>query len=506
MIFRWRFIPFLLLASSAALAQQTVEQATPQCAFPAASLGGTVDAHTRFVETNLLPAFQEPGTQPFALEERMRAYAVPGVSVAVIRAGKLEWARGWGVRDLNSCAPVTPETDFQAASISKVVTALTAMRLVEQGKLNLDEDINHGLTSWKLAPDPRLAPQGVTLRELLSHTAGLNVWGFPGYAVGAPLPSVVQVLDGAPPANSEAVKIGLPVGQQWHYSGGGYVIARVALEDATGVPFDRLAQREVLEPLGMRRSAFAQPPSKAILSNVALGHVGGKVIAGGYRVYPELAPDGLWTTPSDLARLLIGIQASAHGRSSKLLAPKSTAQMLAPVKSDWALHTMLHGVSVDGRFGHDGVNEGFEATMVMQVETGNGVVVMTNGANGKHLADEIIRAVSLEYGWNGLVDPPIVEAHVPPEALASLAGRYEANGAAVDLEIRDAHLFVQSGGPMQEPLVALTAQRFKARYSGIVVEFERAADGKGSGFRILEGYPPMTFVRSLDAASAQQGR
>jgi CubicO group peptidase (beta-lactamase class C family) len=177
--------------------------------------------------------------------------------VAVIRDGKLAWARGWGVRDVASCAPVTSETDFQAASISKMVTALTALRLVEQGKLNLDDDINRSLKSWQLVPDPKLAPQGVTLRELLSHTAGLNVWGFDGYAVGAPLPGAVQVLNGAAPANNEAVKVGLPVGQRWHYSGGGYVIVRVALEDVSGLPFDQLAQREVLAPLGMRRSAFA---------------------------------------------------------------------------------------------------------------------------------------------------------------------------------------------------------------------------------------------------------
>jgi CubicO group peptidase (beta-lactamase class C family) len=503
MVFRRRFVPFVLLASSAAFAQQAAQQAAPQCAFPAAALGGPVDAHTRFVEHNLLPEFQDPGAKPFALEERMRAYGVPGLSVAVIRDGKLAWARGWGVRDVASCAPVTSETDFQAASISKMVTALTALRLVEQGKLNLDDDINRSLKSWQLVPDPKLAPQGVTLRELLSHTAGLNVWGFDGYAVGAPLPSAVQVLNGAAPANNEAVKVGLPVGQRWHYSGGGYVIVRVALEDVSGLPFDQLAQREVLAPLGMRRSAFAQPPSKAILSNVALGHAGGKTIDGGYRVYPELAPDGLWTTPSDLARLLMAIQASAGGRSSKLLSPKMTAQMLTPVKSDWLLHTGLHGVAVDGRFGHDGDTQGYEATMVAQVEGGNGVVVMTNGVNGKHLADEVVRAVCADYGWNGLIDKPIVEANVPPEALAALAGRYETNGGEVNLEIRDAHLFVQSGGPMQEPLVALTAQRFKGRYSGIVVEFEREPSGKG-GFKVIEGFPPTSFVRAADTAPAQK--
>lgn len=504
MVFSWRahgltrngLIPVLLLSSTAALAQQ----AAPHCAFPSAQLGGPVNAHTRFVEKNLLPAVVEAGTRPFALEERMRAYGVPGVSVAVVHDGKLAWARGWGVRDANTCAPVTPETDFQAASISKVVTALVALRLVEQGKLSLDKDINSYLTSWRLARDEKLAPQSVTLRELLSHTAGLNVHGFPGYAVGSQVPTAVQVLNGAAPAVTEAVKVVLPADRQWQYSGGGYVVTQVALSDATGVPFDKLAEREVLRPLGMRRSAFAQPPSARILSNAAFGHVEGKVIAGGYHVYPELGPAGLWTTPADLARLLIDVQASANGRPSKLLSPNMTARMLTPVKGDWGLGPALFGTGADRRFGHDGVNEGFQSTMVAYVEKGDGVVVMTNGA-GKRLADEIVRAVATDYGWTELAGKPIVEARISPDALARMAGRYEGGGMSAYLDLRDGHLFVQTGSPDPERLVALTPDRFKSEGSGIVVEFQRAPDGRVDGMRIVEGGPPIAFARKADVAA-----
>lgn len=497
MVFSWRFIPLLLLGSGTALAQQ----AAPLCAFPAADLGGPVNAHTRFVEQHLLPAVLEPGAKPFVLKDRMRVYGVPGVSVAVVHDGKLEWARGWGVRDANTCTPVTPEAAFQAASISKVVTALTALRLVEGGKLSLDDDINRTLTSWQLPRDDKLAPKSVTLRELLSHTAGINVHGFPGYEAGARIPTAVQVLNGAAPAVTEAVKVVLPVGQQWQYSGGGYVITQLALSDVSGLPFDQLAEREVLGPLGMHRSAFAQPPSLAILSNAASGHVDGKVIAGRYHVYPELGPAGLWTTPSDLARLLMAIQASMNGRPSRLLSPAMTAKMLTPVKGNWGLGPALSGSGEDRRFGHDGVNEGFESTMVAYVQKGDGVVVMTNGAGGKRLADEIVRAVTSDYGWNGLVDKPVVEARLSQDALARLAGRYEGKGASVYLDIRDGHLFVQSGGPTPEPLIALTPVRFKTEYSGIVVDFQTGPDGKASGFRILEGWTPMTFVHTTDGAA-----
>jgi CubicO group peptidase (beta-lactamase class C family) len=504
MTFSWRsyclirnyLLPVLLLSSTETLAQQ----AASHCAFPEAHPGGPVNAHTRFVEKNLLPAIVEAGTKPFALEDRMRAYGVPGVSVAVVHNGKLEWARGWGVRAANTCAPVTAETNFQAASISKVVTALIALRLVEQGKLSLDKDINSYLTSWKLPGNEKLAPRSVTLRELLSHTAGLNVHGFPGYSVSARIPTAVQVLNGEAPAVTEAVKVVLPMGQQWQYSGGGYVITQLALSDAIGVPFDKLADQEVFRPLGMHRSAFAQPPSPRILSNVALGHGDGKVIDGGYHIYPELGPAGIWTTPSDLARLLMDIQASANGHPSRLLSPKMTAQMLTPVKGDWGLGPALFGAGADRRFGHDGVNEGFQSTMVGYVHKGDGIVVMTNGA-GKRLADEIVRAVATDYGWNELAAKHIVEARISPDVLARLAGRYEGSGMSVYLDFRNAHLFAQTGSPNPERLIALTTERFKTEGSGIVVELQRKRDGEVSGFRIVEGGPPIVFTRMADVVA-----
>lgn len=230
--------------------------ATP-CAAPDEAAGGVSNAHTRYVETHLQPAVIKHGDKPFSLADRMRQYGVPGLTVAVIHKGKLDWARGWGVRDIASCAPVTPDTAFQAASISKVVTAVLALRLVEQGTIGLDSNINDALRSWKLPRDPKLVPDGVTLRELLSHTAGLGVHGFTGYLPGEPLPTTVQILDGVPPSKSGAVRSILPAGAQFEYSGGGYVVAQLALSDASKTPFPELAQREVLGPLDMTRSAFA---------------------------------------------------------------------------------------------------------------------------------------------------------------------------------------------------------------------------------------------------------
>lgn len=192
--------------------------------------------------------------------------------------GKLDWVRGWGLRDAASCAPVTADTAFQAASISKLVTATLALRLVEHGHIGLDQDINKALRSWQLPRDATLAPDGVSLRQLLSHTAGLGVHGFAGYLPDAPLPTPAQILDGTPPSNSAAVRSVLPAGAQFQYSGGGYVLTQLALSDVSRMPFAELAQRELFQPLGMTRSAYAQPPSADIRTDMAFGHANGAPI------------------------------------------------------------------------------------------------------------------------------------------------------------------------------------------------------------------------------------
>lgn len=260
---------FALLAGTAAAGSTRAQVSPLPCPMPNRDAGGSSNIHTRAVETNLSSPVRAPGEGPSSLAARMRLYGVPGISIAVIHRGRIDWARGWGVRDTASCAPVTPDTAFQAASISKVATAVVALRMVEQHRLSLDSDINRSLRGWHLPSDVHLAPQGITLRQLLSHTAGLGVHGFAGYLPGAPLPTTVQILAGVAPANNMAVRSVLPTGAQFQYSGGGYVLTQLALQDVTSVSFAELAQREFLGHLHMTRSTFAQPPSADLLANIA---------------------------------------------------------------------------------------------------------------------------------------------------------------------------------------------------------------------------------------------
>lgn len=484
----------MLRIQSAALL--TVALATPgfawagSCAQPAGAAGGPTNAHVSYVETHLQPPVIRKGDKPFTLADRMRMYAVPGLSVAVIHDGKLAWARGWGVRDTEGCAPVTPDTAFQAASISKVPTAVLALRLVEQGKMGLDRNINEALHAWRLPVDPKLAPDGVTLRQLLSHTAGLGVHGFIGYMPGVALPTPVQILDGLPPANTPAVRSVLPAGAKFEYSGGGYVVTQVALADVSGMTFEALAEREVFRPLGMTHSAFAMPPSPAIRANMAFGHANGSPIPGNYRVQPELAPAGLWTTASDLARLLMDLQASAEGRQGHRLSPAMTRQMMTPVKDNWGLGVAVYPEGA-ARFMHDGVNEGYESFMIAYAGKGDGIVVLANGGDGRRLIGEVVRAVATDYGWPDIAAPATEEKTLTHDELARASGHFIGGGLDVFLEARADGLYASAGAPVAERLVTLSARRFRAESLGVTVEYSPDF----SSMTMIEGAPPMKLVR-----------
>lgn len=322
---------------------------------------------------------------------------MPGVSIAIIRNGRLLWARGYGIRDAGTCEPVTPTTAFQAASISKSLTSVLAMRAVQRGDLALDGDINRFLKRWKL-PTGSGVPAGttVTLAQLLSHTAAVSSPSSAGVRPGDPMPTIVQVLRGEPPALGPPVSIsGLP-GREFAYSNGGYHVIQLALEDVSGISFSSLVDREILTPLGMSHSSFAQPST---YPERAAGHHEGKPFVGKAYLVPELAAGGLWTTPSDLARLLIAVREAAIGSNERLLLQQSNAQlMIKKGLGGWGL-----GFSIDGnRFGHDGGFWGMMSRVWIDRVTGDGIVVMANDVEGAQLSDEIIRAAANFYHWKGL--------------------------------------------------------------------------------------------------------
>jgi CubicO group peptidase (beta-lactamase class C family) len=328
---------------------------------------------------------------------RMAHYHVPGLSLAFIHNGTVG-TQAFGVARVGG-EPVTPETLFQASSISMPLTALAVLRLAEQGKLNLDVDVSQYLRSWKL-PTNRFTEQNkVTLRELLSHTAGATVHGFGGYAAGKKVPTLAQVLNGESPAKSAPVTIDFVPGTKFRYAGGNYAIIQQILIDVTGEPFPDLMQELVLQPLYMVHSSFQQPVPEKLQPLVAMPYDSdGNAIGGGPHTYPEMAVAGLWTTPSDLALFALAIQDALAGKPGAIVSSSTAHQMLQRVLGFYALGFAIAGDGPNRYFSHPGVNAGFVA-FLFAYEKGDGLVLMTNGQNSKTLGLEIIAALAKQYGW-----------------------------------------------------------------------------------------------------------
>jgi CubicO group peptidase (beta-lactamase class C family) len=445
-----------------------------------AAQDGAREARRARVERGLLPPVLIKGAPAWTIEERLRHHKVPGVSVAVIKDFKVEWAKGYGFKDAETREPVTEGTLFQAGSISKPVAAMTALKKVEQGRLSLEEDVNLKLVSWKLPANEFTAKKKVTLANLLSHTAGLTVHGFPGYAAGEPLPTVPQVLEGAPPANTAPVRVDLEPGTRFRYSGGGTTVAQLMLTDTERKPFPDIARETVLAPLGMDDSTYEQPLRAARARHAATGHkADGRAVEGKFHVYPEMAAAGLWTTPTDLAKFGVEVQLSLQGKSNKVLSKASAERMVTPYisSSDVGLGFFNEKRGQNIYFGHNGADEGFRAQLLVHREKGYGAVVMVNSDNGQ-LIGEIFRAVAREYGWDEYLPAELETVSVAPERLASYAGRYLVNPDRVlKVTAEGGRLFAEpTQGPKVE-LFPISESTFVRQDAPVRANFVPAAEG-----------------------------
>jgi CubicO group peptidase (beta-lactamase class C family) len=468
---------------------------------PAASapLSAADRAHIAQIEAGLVPAVVIKGRPSPAktLATRMAQTHVPGVSIAFFDHGRIIWTKAYGLADVASGRPVTPETMFQAGSISKPLTAVAALRLVEAGKLDLDQDVNSRLKAWKVPENAFTAQQKVTLRRLLSHGAGLTVHGYNGYDRTAPIPTTVQVLQGAPPANSAPVVVDTVPGTRWAYSGGGYVVTQLLLSETTGLAFPDLMRREVLTPVGMTHSTYEQPLPEALYDRAATGYRrNGQPVRGNWNVYPEMAAAGLWTTPSDLARWAIAVQQARAGKAHGLLSPAMARQMLSHQIGPWGLGVQLTDQDGSRRFGHGGDDQGFQNDLEAFITgSGQGVVVMTNGDAGIELVPEIVRAVAVSYHWKALEPEERTLAKVDPAVLARYAGVYSIAGLAnLTLSVKDGRLYadVPQLSPIPFELLAQSQTRFFVLENGLTAEV--VTDAGGAVTRLNVGGPFGKYV------------
>jgi CubicO group peptidase (beta-lactamase class C family) len=338
----------------------------------------------------------------------MKRFRVPGVSIAVIDDFEVHWAKGYGVADVQTGGRVDPDTLFQAASISKPVAAMAVLRLVQEGRLGLDADVNGLLTSWKLPGDGFTQDRPVTPRTLLSHTSGLgDGFGFPGYHPSAARPTLVQILDGEQPSNVGAVRMERPPLAAFKYSGGGVTVMQLAVMDVTRRPYPELLQDLVLKPAGMTRSGYDQPLTPERDRQAARAHSGrGEAMDAKWHVYPELAAAGLWTTPTDLARFAVELQRALRGEPGRVLSRATAREMVTPVGvGPYAVGFAVQKMGEGWYFGHGGGNWGFRCDLLAHVTKGYGVAIMTNADSGGPVIEELKARVAAAYGWDSLDKP-----------------------------------------------------------------------------------------------------
>jgi CubicO group peptidase (beta-lactamase class C family) len=359
---------------------------------------------------------QTPGTDvsgkvsdQTVVQSLMKELNVPGVSIAVIHDFKVVATYAYGVADVETGAPVTPDTMFQAASISKPVAAMVSMKAVQDGRFSLDQDVNTILKSWKLPDGPFTKERAVTPRMLMSHTSGTgDAFGFPGYAPGAPLPSIPQILDGVqPPSNLRAVRLERAPLSGYEYSGGAVTIQQLALTDAVGQSFEEAARKWVLEPIGMTHSTFEQPLGPQRAKQAARAHDRAGARKGEpWHVYPEQAAAGLWTTPTDLARFAIEVQLSLLGKSNRVLSQSTVREMVLPVGvGPFAVGFEIARQGEGWYFMHGGSNWGFQCDLIAHRVHGYGAVIMTNSDSGGALIQRLRRLIQQEYKWDALASP-----------------------------------------------------------------------------------------------------
>jgi CubicO group peptidase (beta-lactamase class C family) len=433
----------------------------------------------------------------WSLAERMAHHHVPGVAIAVLKDGKVVHAVGYGVREAGTRDAVDADTLFSVGSLSKVATAAVSLKLVADGRIDLDRDINAYLKSWRIPANPEIAQPVVTMRMLMSHTSGLGVHGFEDYLPGEALPTLLETLDGKPPAKNDPVRLEHATGLVNKYSGGGVMVGQLVIEDSTGKPLETVARSEVFDPLGMRRSTFADPSASG-RNNIAKAHGDDGAVTAlprGWQAFPESAASGLWTSANDLGALTGALIRSYQGKDRFL--PRAIAtQMMTEVSPSWhGLGPRLDGAGTTRIFHHGGSNDSYRAWMEGYLETGDGFVILTNGEDGYALTEEIRNALS---DWIGLgVNAPVQVVAIDPQAagFADYAGVYRIDAAvpmdhrraladAFDIaaiEIKVADGAVSAGVPGQDgamALLPLAPTRFVAPDIGVLqVEFHRDAHG-----------------------------
>ncbi len=349
---------------------------------------------------------QEDGSF-MTVEEAMQQHGLVGLSVVVFDNYQIAWSKTWGYKFRGGTEKIDDETAFSTASISKAITATLLALLEEKGLLDLDEPVNKYLKRWKLAENSYTKEVPVTFRHLLSHTAGTTQHGFADFYKGDQVPTLLESLQGKLPRYNAPVQVTSLPGTNWSYSGGGYSVAQMAVEDHLGKSLAALAEEYLFRPLGMEHTTMYQDGHPKFLRNVAKVHnQQGEIIKTGIPICPQTAASAMWSTPVDMAKFLIELQRALAGKPTQVIssavAKKVTAVQTTRTVGGWSMGwERYHRLGNRSWFSHGGANTGTGGHIYATMEDGNGIAFFGNGPNNIRIPvlDKLRNSIILAHDW-----------------------------------------------------------------------------------------------------------
>jgi CubicO group peptidase (beta-lactamase class C family) len=423
----------------------------------------------------------------------MAEYKLPGLSVAVIDNYRITELKTFGVKSAQTQQPIQKTTAYSTASMSKPVTAVICLILAEKGLIDIDAPIAPYLKRWTLPKSEYPGTANVTWRQLLSHTAGTSQHGFSDYYQGDNLPTLVDSLEGRIPRYHKPIEFLFPPGSDWRYSGGGYTIIQVALEDQTGETLPELAVKYVFEPLGMTHTTMFQPGSPEFPTDVALVHDGeGNVIRSGIPITPQIAPSGMWSTPNDLAKLVIAIQRALGGNPDSVISPAAARTLtdIISLKYVGGMGTPFFrgfGLGNTDWFRHDGSNTGVNGDLFGSMDGGYGMVMLGNGDddNAGPVFATIRREIIEGLGWGARHE--LESMPIEPDLKLAVIGSYKGllYNLGLEYQIMEengklwivSEFFTQFLGRDRSELTYLGSNEFAVSDYPNRLRFERDANG-----------------------------
>jgi CubicO group peptidase (beta-lactamase class C family) len=400
---------------------------------------------------------------------------------------------------------VTEQTLFQAAATSMPVTAYGALRLVEQNKVDLDENINSYLKSWKLPDNEFTKEKKVTVRNLLNHSAGIHPRGTGRYSIDEKIPTLVEILNGTSPATNEPITVNKEPGESVRFAYASYVPIQQMMLELEGKTFPEIMHELVLQPLDMNNSTFNQSLTTEQLSKMATGYLqDGSMVKGRRNIYPTMASFGLWATAEDYAKFITNIQQTLEGKRTKGLSKDLTELMGTPYgvsNSGWSF-TLGLGFQLFNRNGeiylrHHGWNRGFYAEIMAHRDKGYGVVVFTNSTFPAFNA-EVIRSVALAYDWNRFV-PVYKKIEIEQSLIDKINGRYMSNGRIIEVFQKDNLLLINNILNLEaEELIKVSDNSFVKRNSSRLIQFKPNSENKKINLLYInrnDGTITSTFVK-----------